>query len=91
MASCMLTWSTVFPKGIYSCRKEFVLMGANSFLEELTPNERGVKNENKKELLLLKVCLFTLIAFLNSCTCMLAGQTQHTLRLCACYGFMPPR
>ena len=74
----------VFPKGIYSYRKEFVPVGANSFLEELTLNERGGKNENKKELLLLKVSLFTLIAFLNS-------QTQHILRLCACYDFMPPR
>ena len=34
--------------GIYSLRKEFAPTGANSFLPELIPIEKGGKNENNR-------------------------------------------
>ena len=38
----------VFPKWVYSYRKEFALMGANSFLHEMTPIYMGGNNENDR-------------------------------------------
>ena len=45
--SCLLTWRTKSSQNrVFSLRKEFAPMGANSFLQELTPNAEGGKNEN---------------------------------------------
>ena len=49
MTSYLLLWRTKSSKkGIYSKKKEFVPLGTNSFLEELTPIENGSINENSR-------------------------------------------
>ena len=46
---CLLSWTMQsFQKKAFSSRKEFAPMGANSFLEEITPNEMRGKHENKR-------------------------------------------
>ena len=47
MTSCQLPGRMKpFRKGVFSYRKEFAPTGANSFLLELIPSEKGKKNEN---------------------------------------------
>ena len=62
VTSCLLTWRTKSSRnGIsYSQRKEFALMGANSFSYEMTPTYMGGKNENDR-VAPLKVYPFNLI------------------------------
>ena len=49
MASCLLPKTTkAFQNGVCSERKEFAPLGANSFLLELTPFEKGGQNERAK-------------------------------------------
>ena len=48
MTFCLLPWIMkyiYFQTRVYSKRKEFAPMGANSFLQELTPFEKGGQNE----------------------------------------------
>ena len=47
MTSCLPLWTIYsFKNCVYSERKEFAPTGANSFLSELTPIQKGGKNEN---------------------------------------------
>ena len=46
--------------GVYSYRKEFAPSGANSFLKELTPIEKGSKKENTKVASSESIPVFTL-------------------------------
>ena len=49
MTSCLLTWKTISSqKRVYSSRKEFAPMRANSVFQELTFNEVRGKQENDK-------------------------------------------
>ena len=49
MTSCFLSCTVnSFQKGggVFSLKKEFAPVGANSFVEELTPFEKGGRNKN---------------------------------------------
>ena len=49
VTSYLLTWRRKSSKnGIYSCGKEFALLGANSFLHEMNPIYMGGTNENDR-------------------------------------------
>ena len=49
MISYLLTWRMKSSKnGIYSCRKEFALLGANSSLYEMIPIYMGCNNGNDR-------------------------------------------
>ena len=46
---CSLTWRTKSSQnGVFSLRKEFALVGANSFPYEMTPIHMGGNNENDR-------------------------------------------